>query len=243
MPTPRQGYYSAKDRKRLPSVTTVISRFKDSGALVQWAYGRGQEHERLRWQGEPAPSSLYEESGSAADIGTAVHASAEHYVVELARGNAPGIARNEAEEILRRAPLSDEQLGKAQRSLSAFFQWCDLTRIEFVHAEVAMVSETLRTGGTLDWIGRLPDGSLVLGDWKTSNAIYGDHIVQCAAYHMLWTETHPDEPLIEGAHVLRFSKAEGDFAHHHFATLENERRQFRLWRESYELDQQIRKRV
>ncbi len=43
MPHPKQGYRLANG-DRCPSVTTIIGRFKESGALIQWAYKRGTEH-------------------------------------------------------------------------------------------------------------------------------------------------------------------------------------------------------
>lgn len=42
MPHPKQGYFT-KDGVRVPGTTTIISRFKESGALIYWAYNRGKE--------------------------------------------------------------------------------------------------------------------------------------------------------------------------------------------------------
>ena len=65
MPTPREGYYAA-DGKRVPGVTTVIGRFKDSGGLIHWAWNEGKEGRDYR-----------DTSGKAADIGTLAHAFVE----------------------------------------------------------------------------------------------------------------------------------------------------------------------
>ena len=43
MPTPRTGYHTA-DGTRVPSVTTILGRFKESGALIAWAGKVGYEH-------------------------------------------------------------------------------------------------------------------------------------------------------------------------------------------------------
>lgn len=51
MPTPRAGYRNAAGEK-VPSVTTILSRFKDSGGLIKWAYRQGREHEGLALRGE-----------------------------------------------------------------------------------------------------------------------------------------------------------------------------------------------
>ena len=59
MPHPKGGYRD-EDGKRIPGVTTVIGRFKESGALIRWAYGRGRDGEEL-----------YESRDKAAEAGTA----------------------------------------------------------------------------------------------------------------------------------------------------------------------------
>ena len=243
MPTARAGYYT-KDKKRVPSVTTITGRFKDSGALIKWAYSQGVEHERLRMLGLPAPGDLYDVSGKAADVGTVVHAMAERHVqcAYMGAGNAQAEAQVVAAQMYAGWEIVQQE--RVQVAYGAFLNWLAMTRIEFVYTEVAMVSEEHRFGGSLDWIGRMEGRPLlILGDHKTSNGIYSDHLVQVAGYHILWQETHPDEPLEEGAHILRFAKDTGDFAHHHFADLTNEREQFLLLRRAYELDLQIRKRT
>ena len=46
MATPKQGYWL--EGQRLPSVTTVLSRFKDSGGLIHWAWSLGKEGKDYR---------------------------------------------------------------------------------------------------------------------------------------------------------------------------------------------------
>ena len=67
MPTPRAGYRLA-DGTKVPGVTTILGRWKDSGGLLQWAFKQGQSGAR----------TLYEERDKAADIGTLAHAMVEH---------------------------------------------------------------------------------------------------------------------------------------------------------------------
>ena len=57
---------------------------------------------------------------------------------------------------------------------------------------------------------------LVLLDYKTSNGVYSDMLIQLAAYKNLWEENRPDLPITGGCHLLRFAKERGDFAHHYF---------------------------
>src|SRR2546429_6791259 len=59
---PKEGYQLA-DGTKVPGVTTIIGRFKESGALMQWAFQ----------QGRAGKAKLYEDAEKAADIGTYVH--------------------------------------------------------------------------------------------------------------------------------------------------------------------------
>ena len=63
MPTPPQGYFNAAG-ERIPGTTTIIGRFKESGALVHWAWKLGMEGKDYR-------------EVRAADAGTAAHAMME----------------------------------------------------------------------------------------------------------------------------------------------------------------------
>ena len=62
MPTAKAGYYLV-DGTRVPSVTTVLGRFKESGPLIHWAWGLGIQGKDYR-----------EERDKAADAGTLAHA-------------------------------------------------------------------------------------------------------------------------------------------------------------------------
>ena len=73
MPHPRQGYRD-KDGKRVPGVTTIIGRFKDSGGLLWWAFEQGKSAER----GEI--NSLYDKRDEAGESGTIAHALVEMFI-------------------------------------------------------------------------------------------------------------------------------------------------------------------
>ena len=68
--------------------------------------------------------------------------------------------------------------------------------------ELSLVSEAHRYGGTLDWYGLL-DGRPTLIDFKTSGAIYDDHLYQLAAYHRLLVENGHE---VDEVRVLRLSR-------------------------------------
>lgn len=232
MPTQTHGYF-LKDGTKVPSVTTVLGRFRESGGLLRWAYQTGCEHGRLRTEGKPCPRDLYDVSGRAADIGTAVHAMAEARVK----------GQDAHAELERVAPLRDPEFyAKALQAFGAFEAWMRMTRVEIIYTEVPVVSEKYRFGGTLDFIGRI-DGKLMMGDFKTSNAVYGDHLAQIAAYREAWNETHPDEQLEPGGNILQFGKDHGDFAHHFYPDLESGWQMFMHLRAAYEFDRELKKRA
>ena len=117
-----------------------------------------------------------------------------------------------------------------------------MSKLEIVAQEMQLVSEQYRFGGTPDAIGMIR-GELCLVDWKTSNGIYSDYLLQIAAYRLLWEENHPDQPLNGGFHLCRFSKEHGDFAHHYFRELDDARKMFIHLRAAYEFDATLKKRA
>jgi hypothetical protein len=119
-----------------------------------------------------------------------------------------------------------------------------MTKLEVRHTEVSLASEKHKFGGTLDAIG-IVNGSngLALIDWKTSNSIYPDYLYQLAAYQLLWEENYPDHPITGGAHLCRFAKEEGDYAHHHFPSLDDEAGTFLVMRDLYDRVKRTEKRV
>lgn len=230
MPTPRQGYRAA-DGGKIPSVTTILSRFKDSGSLIKWAYNTGREHGRLEALGQEAPTSLYDVTGKAADIGTAAHAMVETFI----KGGNPMMVG----ALLQ---LQEQERQKAVNAFEMYGKWASMSSLKVLHQEIPLVSEELRFAGTPDAIG-LVDGELCLVDWKTSNAVYADYLLQLAAYRHLWEVNHPDQLLTGGFHLCRFSKDHGDFAHHYYNELGDAWEMFKLLREAYKYDYGMKRRA
>ena len=230
MATPKQGYRLA-DGARVPSVTTIISRFKDSGALMKWAYTTGREHGFTEGRGGIAPTSLYEVSGKAADIGTAAHSMVEASI----KGEHPEMVQDYIN-------LSVDDRIKAKNAFAMYEEWAAQSSLVIVDQEMQLVSEKYRFGGTPDAIGEI-GGKLCLVDWKTSNGVYSDYLLQLAAYRVLWDENNPDRQLTGGSHLCRFAKEFGDFAHHYYAELDDAWTMFEHLLSAYRLDQILRKRA
>lgn len=216
MPTPKKGYF-LKDGRRVPGTTTVINRFKDSGGLIYWAWNEGKEGRDYR-----------ETSGKAADAGTLAHAMVE---AQIKGKPAPDLAT-----------VAPEIAVKASTAFGAYIEWASQSKLEIMETEIELVSEKYEFGGTPDGIGYL-NGRLSVIDWKSSNAVYSDHLVQMAAYSKLWEENRPGYPILGGFHLCRFAKEHGDFAHHYFPNLDEAWEQFVLFRRAYEIDKGLKKRA
>jgi len=216
MARPKTGYILA-DGTRVPGVTTIISRFKESGGLIAWAWDLGMQGLDYR-----------EVRDAAASSGTLAHEMIEAF-----------LHKKDPQESLK--DVSAELASKARKGFEAFEEWAKRSKMEVVATEEPLVSEKYRFGGTPDAI-ILVDGKLSVGDWKTANRLYPDNLLQLAAYKVLWEENHPKDT-IESFDIMRFSKEEADFVHAHFGQLDDAWRMFVLYREAYELDKVLKKRV
>lgn len=213
MGTQKNGYY-LKNGSRVPSVTTVLGRFKDAGPLMYWSWDcgmKGLDYRALRDQ--------------AADAGTMAHAAVEAWVKRqdfAFTGEASVVER-------------------AQKAFGAFLEWADQTKLKVDKTELPLVSEKYGFGGTFDAI--LLGTKRAMGDWKSSNGIYGEYLAQLAAYGQLWRENFPEELIDGGYHLLRFDKTHGDFTHKWWGDLDAGWQYFLRLREAYEYDKELKARA
>lgn len=218
MGRPTTGYRNAAGKK-VPGVTTVIGRFKDSGGLLHWACKQGQAIER----GEIA--HLYDKRDEAADAGTLAHDMVEAKILNQPMPEVP-----------------DNEIGElARQGYENYLNWAKTSSIMIVETEMALVSEQYQFGGTPDAVGKV-NGKLCVLDWKTSNGVYQDYLIQLAAYKQL-LEENGRGPIDGGFHLVRFSKEHADFSHHYWANLDEAWRQFVLFREAYDIDKRLKRRA
>ena len=184
MPTIR---YKNAAGKRVPGTTTIISRFKDSGGLIHWAWQQGIDGKDYRATRD-----------GAADIGTFGHSMVEACIHEQPIPEPPEI-------------FDKEQVAAAWQGLQAFKEWKEQTKLRITQTELNLVSEQYQYGGCPDWIG-MANGKAMLADYKTSNATYAEGLLQIAAYDNLLTENGICVP--ERWYVLRTGRDYGDFHHH-----------------------------
>jgi ATP-dependent exoDNAse (exonuclease V) beta subunit len=178
-------------------------------------------------QGKEAPRHLYDVTAAACEAGTIAHDMIEADIL-----NADFVLPDTSPDILARA----------SNAFAQFREWRSQSSIEIVATEKAYVSERYQYGGTVDAIGKDSKGRIVLVDWKTSNAVYSDMLIQLAAYGLLLEECAP-EYTPAGFHLLRVAKESADFAHHFYGELDVAKQQFLLFRAAYDLDKTIRKRA
>lgn len=215
---PKGGYKNAAG-KRIPGVTTILGRFKDSGGLIQWAYNCGRDG-----------IDINEAREAAMDAGTATH--------EL-------IDAHLHHRVFDERPYDKPVLERANHAFLGFLEWSDQNKLTLEASEISLVSERYQFGGTFDAAMILATRRLL--DYKSSSGIYTDHLLQVAgAYSILWQEHFPDKPL-HGIDLLRVSKPDlptdpVSFEHRHWSAeiIPIAQRQFILLREAYELDKRLK---
>jgi hypothetical protein len=212
--------------KRLPSVTTILSRFKESGGLLHWANAQGLEGKTL----DDARKEV-------ATPGTIAH--------EMIEAHLRGAIGDDASKLVGWKNYDQKLVDVAKQSFAAAMTWKRMSRLQFDYTEVPLVSKQHAFGGTLDVIGHMEgnEQTLVLADWKCANSVYADYLYQMAAYKLLWEENYPQHKITGGFHLCRFAKEQGDFSHHHFPNLDEEAKTFLAMRDLYDRVKLSEKRV
>ena len=214
---PARVPYVTSTGEVVPSVTTIIGRFKDSGPLIWWANQQGLQGKGLEEARQPAMTA-----------GTMAH--------ELIEARITG---QPVPELIGDTAV----IAAAQAAFAVYERWQNTTHLQITQSEIALVSDRYRFGGRLDAIGEV-GGQRCLLDFKAANAVYSDYILQLAGYGILWDEAHPEEPIDGGYYLLRLSKEHGDFSYHHYPTLEAEKEAFLamvdLYRRVKEIDRRVK---
>ena len=208
--------YTLKDGTVVPSVTTVLSRFKESGGLVHWAWKLGMEGKDYR-----------EERDDAASIGTLAHQMVESHIKK--------------EKWIIDATIPTHISTPAMNAYQQFLEWSEMTKFKVTHSEIRLVSEKYKYGGTMD--AALIHIKRAMGDWKSSNYIYAEYLIQLASYGQLWNENFPNDPITGGYHLIKFNKTDGGFTHKYWANLEVAWEAFKLMLPLYEIDKTLKKMI
>ena len=182
--------YKNKNDKRLKSVTTIIN------GCLGW-----NKQPLLMWtrkhclNGEDSLKLLKE----AGRIGTLAH----NMIEEFTKGgvvNLDGYTPNE--------------ISQAKTAYYGFYNWFANNNVTFHETELKLVSEQYQFGGTFDAICKV-NGKLVVCDWKSSNDVHSEYLIQLGAYRQLIQENLDYK--IKGAILLKLDKEEkGVYEEHHY---------------------------
>lgn len=191
-------YIHPETGKRLPSVTTIIGRFKESGGLIHWAWDLGLQKKDYRTERDKAAST-----------GSYGHDLIECHI----RGfDAPDPMAS---------GLTGSQIEQAEKGFESYLKWEKGSNLEIFDTEVRLVCPEYNFGGMADAVG-LVDGVGSVPDWKTSNKTYGEYAIQVAAYrhllnHGVLLEGGGEPPTrgveIKDGHLLRIGKDFAEFHH------------------------------
>jgi len=169
--------YRLADGTIVPGATTVLG-ILAKPALVKWANNLGLQG---------IDSTKYVDK--LATIGTLAHLMVENYLT----GTEPDYTS-----------YSPEEIGKAENSLLKFLDWEKQYDIKMIFNEKPLISELYGFGGTIDCYAEI-NGKKALLDFKTSKAIYDEHIIQLAAYKQLLIENGFE---VDEVRVLRIGRTE-----------------------------------
>ena len=130
------------------------------------------------------------------------------------------------------------EISQAKTAYYGFYNWFANNNVNFRETEMKLVSEKYGFGGTFDAVA-IVNEKLVLIDFKSSNAVHDEFLIQLAAYRQLWNEhidqkytventpAAKDKPQllesrkkmwkIKGAILLKLDKEEkGVYEEHHY---------------------------
>lgn len=197
--------------KVIPSVTTILGRFKDPGALMYWSWKTANDvlEEALDLLPSASPSkytaflrsdprkraNFREKSADACTSGNIAHDLVESWIHSPSQAVKESIERTKVAQ-LQQSYKTDQAVAKAAHTaFQAFISWSKVHHFTLLYTEIPLVSEYYKFGGTIDCIGELTSiiegeevRQLVLLDWKTSGGLYTDYLCQLGAYGLLWEE-------------------------------------------------------
>tara|TARA_A100001011_G_scaffold291794_1_gene303423 strand:- start:309 stop:941 length:633 start_codon:yes stop_codon:yes gene_type:complete len=182
--------YKNKNDKRLKSVTTIINGNLgwSKGALIGWT--------RKHCLNGDDSMKLLKEAGR---IGTLAHIMIEEFI----KGG-----------VVKLDDYTPNEISQAKTAYYGFYNWIANNNVEFHETELKLVSEEYQFGGTFDAICEV-NGKLVICDWKTSNDVHSEFLIQLGAYRQLIKENLDHD--IRGAILLRLDKEEkGVYEEHHY---------------------------
>ena len=169
--------YRTESGRIVPGVTTVLG-IINKPQLVKWANNLGLKG---------IDSAQY--VSATARVGTLAHAMIQEHLGGTS--------------VWERSEYAPGEIDLAENALLKFYEWEQQAgNVEAIMLETPLVSEIYSYGGTIDFYGVI-GGKRWLIDFKTSDNIYVEHLLQCAAYWKLLCEQ--DLP-VDGVRILRIGR-------------------------------------
>ena len=209
--------------KVVPSVTTILSRFKNSTGLIIWANNLGLEGKKY-----------HNELNKAANIGSDLHELAQLYI-EDSKHDRPLYQKNFYNEALQ-DPI-------VLNCFNKFLSWWNEYKqenLEVIFCEKSFISKKFLYGGTADLLIK-KNNEYVLVDFKTSKSIYPDYLIQGSAYKQMIEEKYDYK--INKFLVARFGKETDDFEIKEFSLdkIKTAFDYFKILRKAFDLDKKLTK--
>ena len=187
---PNSHRYTVNGKPTGGSVTSIISVFDKSGALVNWATELYREFLLGIGVGNITEEHIYEgcelhavKKKEAADFGSKIHEFIEKYL------------KNENPEM----PEDKE----VQIGVNAFLDWIKDNKVVFKSSERAVYSRKYDFIGKMDAEAKV-NGKLCLLDFKSSNGLYNTMNMQTAAYVM--ADQEESDRKYHGRWLIRLAK-------------------------------------
>ncbi len=197
----REKHAFYKDGKRITGVTTYTG-VLDKPALVPWATKMMGIYLHQNWDPakvktedqkfaliEAAKKEYRNIKEEAAELGKEAHSWAE----EWTKGNKPPMPKDE----------------RVRNAVAAFLDWFNQSGIKITSQERFIYSRKYNYAGIMDWEGK-KNGLLLIGDYKTTNAIYDEMRFQLALYWQAREEETGKE--YDEGHIIQFGKQTAEFA-------------------------------
>jgi hypothetical protein len=184
-------------------VTTIIGNNLgwNKNALIGWA-------RKMAMKGiDP-----YKERDKAGTIGTLAHKLIEYHLHRQ--------IGDDGWEVDFLDDYAPNDIEKAQKGFEAFLEWEELVSLEPLKMEERLVSEWYQFGGTIDLQANV-NGKFSLVDFKTSNGLWPEHVIQLSAYEKLMLESGSIGKGPEDVYILHLPKDDADFHAKPFYDLEN----------------------
>lgn len=187
---PNSHRYIVNGKPTGGSVTSIISIYDKSQALVTWATELAREYLLEIGVGKITEENIYEscelhaiKKKEAADVGTKIHDWCDKFI------------RNE------NPPMPEEK--EVQIGVNAFMEWIADNKVKFISSERAVYSRKHDFVGKMDIEAKV-NGKLCLIDLKSSNGLYNTMYMQTAAY--VKADEEESGKKYQGRWLLRLAK-------------------------------------